>query len=118
MATTDNLKYSSLLFFLFLGRNYHPVCSILSVFDSALTESKQQGYEITNKKTQILLRTCINMSDLATVRENFKRIQESLSKVFPKVDPQLLVDLLLREQQEPDNAPIYTRSFHEERSEP
>jgi hypothetical protein len=48
------------------------------------------------------------MSDLQELRENFKRIQESLLKVFPKVDPQLLVDLLLREQQDPLNAPIYT----------
>ena len=48
------------------------------------------------------------MSDLQELRENFKRTQESLLKVFPKVDPQLLVDLLLREQQDPLNAPIYT----------
>jgi len=48
------------------------------------------------------------MSDLQELRENFKRTQESLLKVFPKVDPQLLVDLLLREEQDPLNAPIYT----------
>jgi hypothetical protein len=48
------------------------------------------------------------MSDLQEVRENFKRIQESFSKSFPKVDPQLLIDLLLKEQQDSNNAPIYT----------
>ena len=48
------------------------------------------------------------MSDLQEVRENFKRTQESFSKVFPKVNPQLLINLLLNEQQDPNNAPIYT----------
>jgi hypothetical protein len=49
-----------------------------------------------------------DMSDLQEVRENFKRTQESFSKVFPKVDRQLLIDLLLNERQDPNNAPIYT----------
>jgi hypothetical protein len=48
------------------------------------------------------------MSDLEEIRQNFKRTQESFLKIFPKVDPQLLLDLLLREQQDPQNAPIYT----------
>ena len=48
------------------------------------------------------------MSDLQELRENFKKIQETFSKSFPKVDPQLVVDLLLKEQQDPNNAPIYT----------
>jgi len=48
------------------------------------------------------------LSDLEELRENFKRIQESFSRIFPKVDPQLLIDLLLKEQQDPNNAPIYT----------
>lgn len=48
------------------------------------------------------------MSDLQELRENFKRIQGSFSKIFPKVDPQLLIDLLLNERKDPNNAPIYT----------
>ena len=48
------------------------------------------------------------MSDLDELRQNFRKIQESFSRVLPKVDPQLLVDILIREQQDPKNAPIYT----------
>jgi hypothetical protein len=48
------------------------------------------------------------MSDLNELRQNFRKIQESFSRVLPKVDPQLLVDLLVREQQDPNNSPIYT----------
>lgn len=48
------------------------------------------------------------MSDLDELRQNFRKIQESFSRVLPKVDPQLLVDLLIREQQDPNNPPIYT----------
>jgi hypothetical protein len=48
------------------------------------------------------------MSDLDELRENFKRMQGSFSKVFPKVDPQLLIDLLLNDRKDPNNAPIYT----------
>jgi len=48
------------------------------------------------------------MSDLDELRQNFRKIQESFSRVLPKVDPQLLVDLLIREQQDPNNLPIYT----------
>jgi hypothetical protein len=48
------------------------------------------------------------MSDVQEVRENFKTMQKSFSEVFPKVDPQLLIDLLLNERKDPNNAPIYT----------
>jgi hypothetical protein len=48
------------------------------------------------------------MSDLDELRQNFRKIQESFSRVLPKVDPQLLVDLLIREQQDPNSSPIYT----------
>jgi hypothetical protein len=48
------------------------------------------------------------MSDLQEVRESFKRTQESFSKIFPKVDPRLLTDLLLNERKDPNNAPIFT----------
>ena len=51
-----------------------------------------------NTVTKTKLKLCpdqlLDMSDLQEVRENFKRTQESFSKVFPKVDPQLLIDLL------------------------
>jgi hypothetical protein len=50
----------------------------------------------------------MHMSDLDELRENFKRMQGSFSKVFPKVDPQLLIDLLLNDRKDPNNAPIYT----------
>ena len=60
------------------------------------------------KKTKIVLHIIISMSDLDELRQNFRKIQESFSRVLPKVDPQLLVDLLIREQQDPNNPPIYT----------
>lgn len=50
----------------------------------------------------------LDLSDLEEIREKFKRTQETFSKIFPKVDPQLLLDLLLREQQDPHDALIYT----------
>jgi hypothetical protein len=34
--------------------------------------------------------------------------EKSFSRLFPKVDLQLLLDFFLREQQDPNNVPIYT----------
>ena len=56
------------------------------------------------------------MSDLQEVRENFKRIQKSFSQTFPKVDPQLLIDLLLKEQGSERCTHLHIRSFHEKRN--
>ena len=59
------------------------------------------------KQTKLCPDQLLGMSDLQEVRENFKRTQESLQGI-PKVDPQLLIDMLLNEQKDPNNAPIYT----------
>ena len=53
--------------------------------------------------------------ELQELRLHYQRLRETYQKILPKVDPQLIDDLLSREQQQqqeeedpPDNRPMYT----------
>ena len=51
--------------------------------------------------------------ELHELRLHYQRLWETYQKILPKVDPQLIDDLLSREQQQeeeedPDNRPMYT----------
>jgi hypothetical protein len=49
--------------------------------------------------------------ELHELRLQYQRLQETYRKILPKVDPELIDDLLSREQQEedpPDTRPMYT----------
>jgi len=51
--------------------------------------------------------------ELRELRLQYQRLRETYQKILPKVDPQLIDDLLSREQQQkeeedPDNRPMYT----------
>lgn len=49
--------------------------------------------------------------ELHELRLQYQRLRETYRKILPKVDPQLIDDLLSREQQEedpPDTRPMYT----------
>jgi hypothetical protein len=49
--------------------------------------------------------------ELAELRLEYQRLRETYRKILPKVDPELIDDLLSREQQreeDPDTRPMYT----------
>jgi hypothetical protein len=50
-----------------------------------------------------------NIPELHELRLQYQRLRETYRKILPKVDPELIDDLLSREQQEdPDTRPMYT----------
>ena len=52
-------------------------------------------------------------SQLDELRLQTQRLGETYRKLFPKVDPAFVYDLILRLEQNPkDSAPIYTQKFY------
>jgi hypothetical protein len=50
-----------------------------------------------------------NTPELHELGLQYQRLRETYRKILPKVDPELIDDLLSREQQEdPDTRPMYT----------
>ena len=47
-------------------------------------------------------------SELNELRLEYQRLQEVYRKILPKVDPDLIDDLLSRQQKDPDTKPMYT----------
>lgn len=77
-------------------------------FSSSAHLSYPRSGGMTETKLKFFPDPLFGMYDIEEMRQSFKSMQDSFSKIFPKVDRQLLLDLLLREQQDPNNAPIYT----------
>jgi hypothetical protein len=49
-----------------------------------------------------------NVSELEELRVQYKTLQEAYQRTLPKVDPDLINDLLSRRQEDPDTEPMYT----------
>lgn len=49
-----------------------------------------------------------NASELQELRLQYQRLQETYQKILPKVDPNLIDDLLSRRQKDPYTEPMYT----------
>ena len=49
-----------------------------------------------------------NVSELERLRVEYKRLQEAYRRILPKVDPNLIEDLLSRQQKDPHTEPMYT----------
>jgi hypothetical protein len=49
-----------------------------------------------------------NVSELQELRLQYQRLQEAYRRILPKVDPNLIEDLLSRQQEDPYTEPMYT----------
>ncbi|HEU4824359.1 MAG TPA: hypothetical protein VFS97_13110 [Nitrososphaeraceae archaeon] len=49
-----------------------------------------------------------NASELQELRLQYQKLQETYQKILPKVDPNLIDDLLSRRQKDPYTEPMYT----------
>jgi hypothetical protein len=49
-----------------------------------------------------------NVSELERLRVEYKRLQEAYRRILPKVDPNLIDDLLSCQQEDPHTEPMYT----------
>jgi hypothetical protein len=49
-----------------------------------------------------------NVSELQELRLQYQRLQEAYRRILPKVDPNLIDDLLSRQQKGPHTEPMYT----------
>jgi hypothetical protein len=49
-----------------------------------------------------------NTGQLQELRLEYQRLQETYRKILPKVDPNLIDDLLLRREKDPYTEPMYT----------
>jgi hypothetical protein len=47
------------------------------------------------------------MSELLEIRNQFEELQKKYQDYLPKVDPKLIYDLLVRQQEDPLNTPMY-----------
>ena len=49
-----------------------------------------------------------NISDLQQLHLQYQNLRGAYQKILPKVDPELIDDLLLREKEDPDTRLMYT----------
>jgi hypothetical protein len=49
-----------------------------------------------------------NTSELRELRLQYQRLREAYRRILPKVEPDLIDDLLSRQQEDPDTRPMYT----------
>ena len=49
-----------------------------------------------------------NTGELQELRLQYQRLREAYRKILPKVDPNLIDDLLLRREKDPYTEPMYT----------
>jgi hypothetical protein len=70
----------------------------------------KQGVLLTNHHNTPMSSEVVvgNVSELQELRLQYQRLQEAYRRILPKVDPNLIDDLLSRQQKGPHTEPMYT----------